>query len=80
MCKGIISNRNKIENNAILVLADVPQWTECQPVNQRVAGSIPSQYTCLGCRSGPQYRVWERKPHIDVSLPTFLPPSPLSKK
>ena len=22
------------------------QWTECRPVNQRVAGSIPSQSTC----------------------------------
>ena len=35
-------------------LADVPQWTERRPANQRVAGSIPSQGTCLGCRPGPQ--------------------------
>ena len=35
-------------------LADVAQWIECQPANQRVAGSIPSQGTCLGCRPGPQ--------------------------
>ena len=33
-------------------LAGVAQWTECQPVNQRVAGSIPSQGTCLGCGPG----------------------------
>ena len=36
-----------------LALAGVAQWTECQPVKQRVAGSIPSQVTCLGCRPGP---------------------------
>ena len=29
-------------------LAGVAQWTECWPTNQRVAGSIPSQGTCLG--------------------------------
>ena len=34
-------------------LAGVAQWTECQPVDQRVAGSIPSQGTCLGRRPGP---------------------------
>ena len=26
----------------VLVLAGVAQWFECQPVNQRVASSIPS--------------------------------------
>ena len=31
----------------------VAQWIECQPVNQRVTGSIPSQGTCLGCGPGP---------------------------
>ena len=36
------------------VLAAVAQWIECWPVNQRVAGSIPRQVTCLGCRPGPQ--------------------------
>ena len=35
-------------------LAGVAQWTKCQPVNQRVAGSIPSQGTCLGYGPGPQ--------------------------
>ena len=30
-------------------LAGVGQWTERGSVNQRVAGSIPSQGTCLGC-------------------------------
>ena len=32
----------------------VAKWIEGQPVNQRVAGSIPSQGTCLGCGPGPQ--------------------------
>ena len=47
-------------------------------MNQRVAGSnpslIPSQDTCLGC--GPGAGAHERQPHIDVSLPFFLPPFP----
>ena len=35
-------------------LAGVDQWIECQLANQRVATSIPSQGTCLGCRPSPQ--------------------------
>ena len=35
-------------------LAGVAQWIERGPANQRVAGSIPSQGTCLGCEPGPQ--------------------------
>ena len=27
---------------------------ECRPANPKVAGSIPSQGTCLGCSPGPQ--------------------------
>ena len=40
------------------------------------ASSIPSQGTCLGCRPGPQEGPSERQPHINVSLPLFLPPFP----
>ena len=44
-----------MENNRIIItLAGVAQWIERWPANQSVAGSIPSQGTCLGCRSGPQ--------------------------
>ena len=50
-------------------LAAVAQWIECWPVNQRFAGLIPSQGTCLGCWPGPQLGAHERRPHIDVSLP-----------
>ena len=59
-----------------IVLAGVAQWIECRPVNQRVAGSIPSQGTCLGYRPNPQLRAHKRQPHTDVSLPLFLPPFP----
>ena len=55
-------------------LAGVAQWTECGPAKQRVAGSIPSQGTCVGCEPGPQEGACERQLHIDVSLPLFLPP------
>ena len=33
----------------VLALAGVAQWIECRPENQGIAGSIPSQGTCLGC-------------------------------
>ena len=33
-------------------LAGVAQWIELWSENQRVIGSIPSQGTCLGCRTG----------------------------
>ena len=52
----------------------VAQWTECWPKNQKVASSIPSQGTCLGCGPDPQLGECERQPL--VSLPVFLPPLP----
>ena len=52
--------------------AGVAQWIERQTVKQRVAGSIPSQGTFLGCGPGPQWGAHERQPHIDVSFPLFL--------
>ena len=38
----------------VLALGGVAQWIEHRLANQRVAGLIPSQGTCLGCRPGPQ--------------------------
>ena len=37
-----------------IALAGVAQWIQCWPANQRVAGLIPTQGTCLGCWPGPQ--------------------------
>ena len=53
-----------------LALAGVTQCVERGPANQRVL--IRSQ----GGRPGPQYQACERQPHVDVSLPHFLPPFP----
>ena len=63
-----------------LALAGVAHWTECWPAKQRVTGSIPSQGTCLACGPGPQLGACERQPHINVSLPLFLPPFPSLSK
>ena len=38
-------------------LARAAQWIECLPVNRRVASTIPSQGTCLGCGPGPRLGV-----------------------
>ena len=43
------------------VLAGVAQWIEHWPVNRKVASSIPSQDTCLGCRPGPWLGACERQ-------------------
>ena len=51
----------------------VAQWIEHWPVNQRVASSIPSQGTYLGCEPGPQSGTHKKQPHIDASLPLSLP-------
>ena len=59
---------NTVHDERELSLVGVAEWIKYRPVNQRVAGLIPSQGTCLGCRPGPQYGVSERQPHIDVSL------------
>ena len=50
----LISHKVKEHKNLNIALADVAQWTECQPVNQRVTGLIPSEGTSLGCWQGPQ--------------------------
>ena len=64
--------------NTSLALAGVAQWIGHQPVNQRIAGSIPSQGTCLGCRPqvpGPRSQgMWEATTHwcFSSSLPLSL--------
>ena len=63
----------------IIALAGVAQWIEHWPANRKVAASIPSQATGLGCWPGPRWGAQERQPHIDVSIPLFLLPPLLSK-
>ena len=55
-----------------MALAGVAQWIERQPENQRVISLIPSKG--LGCGLVPQLGTHQRQPHMDVSLPLFLPP------
>ena len=52
--EGINMYQLPVTKRVTVALAGVAQWTEHWPVNQRVAGSIPSQGTCLGFRPGPQ--------------------------
>ena len=59
--------------NQTMALAGVVPWIEHWPANQEVAGSIPSQGTCLGCRRwgwARDYR-YTYLSHIDVSLSPF---------
>ena len=70
------SNGADVRNPSPHALAGVAQRTECQPANQTVSSSIPNQGTYLGCKPGPQLGACKRQPHIDVSLPLFLPPFP----
>ena len=60
-------------------LASVTQWIEHGPENQRVAGSIPSQGTCLGCRPGPPQGTCKRQLHIEFLFLSFSFPAPFSK-
>ena len=53
--------------------AGVAQGSQCWPANQRVGSSIPSQDTCSSCGPGPWWEVHKGQPHIDVSVPLFLP-------
>ena len=47
--------KDKIQKSTTsFALTGVSQWIERWPVNQRVAGSIPSQGTCLSCGASPQ--------------------------
>ena len=48
-------------------LVGVAQWIECRLVNQRVAGSVPSQGAYLGCWPGPHLGACEKQ-LIDISL------------
>ena len=60
-------------------LAGVAQWMERWLANQRVAGSIPSQGTCLDWGPGPSWgHMRDNHTLMFLSL-SFSLPSPLSK-
>ena len=72
LCKNKLGVKQVgVIRKCFLALDGVAQWIECQPENHRVADSIPSQGTCLGCGPGPQWGARERQPPVDVSLPLF---------
>ena len=57
------------KDNWKTALAGVAQWIEGWPANQRVAGSILSQGTCLGCRPGSHHWACVRMfPSLPISL------------
>ena len=64
----ILKELNKTHSeNVTIALAGVAQWIESRPVERKVAGSVPGQGTCRGCRLGPQLGACDRQP-IDIFL------------
>ena len=51
-CWSYSFRHSNVKSIWLTALAGVAQWIECRPVNQRVAGLIPSQGLCLGCQPG----------------------------
>ena len=72
--QGLLRVQARFRKKSARALAGVAQWIECRPANQRVAGLILSQGTCLDCWPGAQQGACERQPHLDVCLPLVLPP------
>ena len=74
-----------LKNKLFVALAAVAQWVGHQPAYQRVASSIPSQGTCLGCGPGSLLCVRKRlSVNVCFTHPMFLSlssslPSHLSK-
>ena len=68
----VLLPQGPVRNCLKAALAGVAQWTECQPSDQSIAGSSPSQGTCLGGRSGPRLGS-ARGNHalMFLSLPSF---------
>ena len=68
----VLYKASKIEALA----AGVAQWVEHGPGKQRVAGSIPVRAHAWVADQVPSWGPHDRQPHIDVSLPLFIPPFP----
>ena len=54
ICIYIYKIKKILKKHIGAALTGVAQWVGCHPSNRKVAGSIPSQGTCLGCESGAQ--------------------------
>ena len=79
MVVSVTPSTEVYKNAQKVTLAGVTQWIECQPANQRVTSSIPTQGTYLGCRTdGQQGHMRGNHTLMFLSLSFFLP-SPLSK-
>ena len=66
-----------VQNSQGIAPASEAQWIECRPASQRVAGSIPSQGTCLACGPGlSRGRIRGNHTMMFLSL-SFSLPSPL---
>ena len=57
-------------------MASVAQCIERWPADQKVASSIPSHGTCLGCRLGPQLRHVKGNQLMFLLHALSLPPFP----
>ena len=80
---GYLYTLQRLGKKTVLKHSFSPGWCgsnlrapTCEP---KGPGSIPNQGTCLGCGPGPQLGAGKRQPHIDVSLPLFLPVFPSLK-
>ena len=69
-----LTTQRPVIKNIYLALAGVAQRTECRHANQRVAGSIPSQGTCLGCQVPSRGHARDNHTVTFLSLSPSLPP------
>ena len=74
-----ITGENRLGKTCVLNMTNSPGWcgsvVECWPMNQRGAGSIPSQGNMSGLQARSPVGGAQEATHTDVSLPLF-PPNP----
>ena len=78
----LTKSNNNLKNKYTGALASVAQWTECQPPNQKVASSIPSQtHAWVVGQVFIQFRVCEEQPrNVSLAHQCFSYSFPLSLK
>ena len=70
-------NYRKVENVCLHLKKKKPwpvwlSWLECCPINQKAAGSVSTQGTCLGCRFGPWSVPGRGNIYGDICLSIYL--------